>query len=95
MTRRFRTGATRGQINTARGIAPKDDFTPDSRDRPRSSSGPQYRRYTLEVPPDHIEWARTRYLYPYVPTAPVSAVYPFAAVSGRFNLRNGWVVGTL
>lgn len=95
MARRYRTGTTQSQRNSARGIDPLMDARLDARDRdlPR---GPQYRRYTRDqVPPDHLEWAQTRYLYPYTPTAPISAVYPFAATRGTFNLRNGWAVGTL
>lgn len=95
MTRRYRTGSTQGQRDGARGIEPKELYPTDARDR-QLPRGPQYRRYTQEVPADHVEWARTRYLYPWVPTTPLGAYYQFAAQRSRtFTLANGWAVGTL
>lgn len=94
MTRRYRTGSTQSQRNSARGIDPLIDTRPDARDR-QLPRGPQYRKYTQEVPADHLEWAVTRYLHPWVPTTPLKQYYNIAGQSPSFCLANGWAVGTL
>lgn len=65
----------------------------DSRDPVRrTTTTPKWR--ADQVPPDHLEWAKTRHTFGYVPCMSVRQLYQFVAPE-RLIIPNGYMVGGL